>query len=582
LKYWQYDRHKLHKENNALFKSLAFLVHPNYDVNDNDVKSIISADPKVVYSILAKNKVIARALYICNASVASQNKIKLIQQILNRNIIFREKYKKINNDVILLLKILSLFENDGIEVLFIKPVKSLPLDSDNYDVLIRPNDLARARELLENWGFFEVRKVREPFKWLFRKITSNKEDFAVHLHTKVGWHGISFLNEGLIWRQKREVDLGDFKIFVPSYEDNVIISVTHLFFENLNITLRDLIFFFEVFSSSSLNWSYIRKIAERENHKSPLFSILNLSDLIHRSIYNLPLLPHQNINFDFKDENIMKLSAHLSRNFKSPPELPFVLSNPVVIKHLLAKLYKENILTSRKYQILYRVAKGYINRRLVEHPNFNKMLICYSGVDGSGKTTHAKTLSKELISRDIRTSNFWMRGHSLFLSHIFKLARKSLFHQNQISSTLNTDIIRRSYCPIILKALAYSTMLDRIWFFLKIRMSLYLRNVVICDRYTNDTILDLELDLRINCNKCILAKIIKLLSPKPDVLFILDTPEDVLSKRKDDENISILKSKRAKYLKYASKKRFPIIDTTKPLEENMKLELFTVLKKYYF
>jgi len=84
--------------------------------------------------------------------------------------------------------------------------KSIPLDSDNFDLLVRPQDLPRIDEVLRANGYMEV--DREGYKVLYRKLAHGDDHIALHLHTKVAWYGIEFLDSTRIWESyvKKKVD----------------------------------------------------------------------------------------------------------------------------------------------------------------------------------------------------------------------------------------------------------------------------------------------------------------------------------------------------------------------------------------
>lgn len=94
-------------------------------------------------------------------------------------------------------------DSEGIAGAMIKSVglaPSFPYRSDNLDVLYRPENVERIRAILCNLGYFELKNVEEPHKYLFRKFHAGRSVSAIHLHAHVGWM-VSFLDEEALWQR---------------------------------------------------------------------------------------------------------------------------------------------------------------------------------------------------------------------------------------------------------------------------------------------------------------------------------------------------------------------------------------------
>ena len=167
------------------------------------------------------------------------------------------------------------------------------------------------------------------------------------------------------------------------------------------------------------------------------------------------------------------------------------------------------------------------------------VLICFTGIDGSGKSTHAISVANFLSQDNVKCKYVWTRWIATSLKPIVVLIKKWL-SKRKISDKnyIEYKSAKRRY---LRKSLA------RIWqnivlfdYFLrvlvKIEIPLLFGNVLVCDRYLYDTLVDLAVDSSYSKgqSKNMLNMYITLLFPKPDVVFLLDVPEEVALKRKGD------------------------------------------------
>ena len=195
------------------------------------------------------------------------------------------------------------------------------------------------------------------------------------------------------------------------------------------------------------------------------------------------------------------------------------------------------------------------------------LLICFMGIDGSGKTTLAKKLAAELTKHNIKCEYlWWLEAENSVLRRILRFLDRS---SNEKISKNNVYNPRKSINFFMLIYL-YLVLLDylrqlisRVW------LPINLGKVVVCDRYIYDTIIAFSIEFNYSQRKFQrMFKLFSSLSPKPDIFFLVAVPEDVAFKRKDDiPSIESLSKPMAMYTKLGKQMNVKVIDGTKNLEE---------------
>jgi thymidylate kinase len=167
-------------------------------------------------------------------------------------------------------------------------------------------------------------------------------------------------------------------------------------------------------------------------------------------------------------------------------------------------------------------------------------LICFTGIDGAGKTTLSRYLTETLNSRGLRykyvygrflpvlVRPFWAVGRLLF-------ARSKDFHKDY--SEYNSTKKTRLQNPFFARLHEFLLSLDYIMQVLaKITIPLMFGAKLVCDRYVYDTVItDMAPDLGYSDDE--VAQKIHLFfkfMPKPDLVFLIDVDESTTLKRKTD------------------------------------------------
>jgi dTMP kinase len=207
------------------------------------------------------------------------------------------------------------------------------------------------------------------------------------------------------------------------------------------------------------------------------------------------------------------------------------------------------------------------------------ILICFVGIDGSGKSTLAKTLIENMSEHGLETEYTWGKFESSLLKLLIFIKNKLFVREEdwkknyEISLEIKKNLFKKRFAYILYECFV---LLDyRFQIIRKIAIPLKRGKNLVCDRYIYDTIVDLAVDLGYSDEK-VKNRIDQLLdfSPKPDLVFLEDLPEDVAFSRKDDvPSLKFLYEKRKIYKKIKEEFEMIDLDGTKSLQElNEKIE----------
>ncbi|AGK60070.1 Thymidylate kinase [Archaeoglobus sulfaticallidus PM70-1] len=200
--------------------------------------------------------------------------------------------------------------------------------------------------------------------------------------------------------------------------------------------------------------------------------------------------------------------------------------------------------------------------------------ICFTGIDGTGKTTLAKLLVTSLREKGIDAHYVYARLVPRISKPVMTIGR-FLFLRNKDISKNYTEYLhskkRLLRCQIVSKIYTLILLCDYIiQVILKIKIPLMFGKNIVCDRYIYDTIItDIAIDM--NYSEEYILDLLKkcfLLIPEPDFVFLIDAPEEIAYSRKDDvPSIEYLKARRQIYLKIGKKCCMFVLDGTKNIKE---------------
>jgi len=197
-------------------------------------------------------------------------------------------------------------------------------------------------------------------------------------------------------------------------------------------------------------------------------------------------------------------------------------------------------------------------------------LICFTGVDGSGKTTHAKFLKKYLEEQGYSCRYVWGASRP-FLSYFFFAFTRVLGYWKHTKKNAYTDPLE--YAPRLL-----SVKFGKVWrLFLfidyqlkalaKIRLPLLVGKVVICDRYFYDLLMELQLS---NVSSEKFTSALSKSMPKPLVTFLMDVPEN-LARTRRNFSYEFFSKRNEVFLDLAKSFDFRVIDSSESLLKNQRM-----------
>jgi thymidylate kinase len=180
--------------------------------------------------------------------------------------------------------------------------------------------------------------------------------------------------------------------------------------------------------------------------------------------------------------------------------------------------------------------------------------ICFIGIDGSGKTTLAKSLAVSLRDSGTNASYVYNRSKAVLIKPFSELGRllflrgRDMFSDYAAYSSRKQSLFQHRFSFAVYRCVF---LLDYwIQSLIKIQAPLWRGTTVVCDRYLHDTIIT---DFAVHGNYTsdqVAASLERWLHlfPRPDLVFMVDVDEAVAYERKGDTpSLEYLKERRWLY-----------------------------------
>lgn len=194
-------------------------------------------------------------------------------------------------------------------------------------------------------------------------------------------------------------------------------------------------------------------------------------------------------------------------------------------------------------------------------------LICFTGIDGSGKTTHARSLIRFLRENNYSCDYVWAASRPI-LSLAFFGATRLLGYWKETRKGEYTDPLEFAPNELRIKLGAVWRLLLFVDFQLKvtlmIRTRLFLGKTVVCDRYAYDLLMELRLS---RLNTAEFERILWKTLPRPTAAFLMDVSEEAAMSRRQIPT-ERLSARRDAFLKLAGVLNVTIINANNDFLHN--------------
>ena len=419
-----------------------------------------------------------------------------------------------------IMRIIRLFHQNHLSYNLFKCEHIFEGAHKNLDILFEKfSDYRSASKLLEKEGYVlylpeSVEKYKKMYI-LFRAGIVTR----IHLHRAVAWHGLCVLDKKFIFSHAR---MPAPSIFVPSPEDQLLIHVAHVVFENLEISdmaarlIRDLV-------HSPLDWHYLHGILKKEKWRQPFDHVVSS----------------------------VRANTQPQKN------------------QLILHFVKKAAMTPSSWLTLVKKGFSIFFRKMSLHRK--GCLIALVGVNGSGKTTLMRKLLTAYfpLSRTVNGQSGYYFGWvpfspvSKIVSHQFKKKGRSVFKEMNVEGRRKLGLFQEAF--FLYNFFEYAT---RYFFF--VWPQLRRKMLVVTDRY----FYDFYGQYSSAASSRILPLLLQLY-PKPDCLFVLDTDVEMLMSRgKFGERRSVksaedLEGQRRRYL-FLSKQLGGVVIHSSGISANVK------------
>lgn len=589
----QYDILKMSPIRNA-YICATYIAHPYLAIPENLINEKKAIHE--VHEVLATNKVLFRSFIQYDSASSSLKKDFVSHLIYNdkETSHYYDFYKTVKNE---LLSAIGLLNSYGVQNLFIKSSKILPLDSDNFDVLVHDNQMQLADQVLKKDGFSVVESAEEPYKVLYRKTENRKDYLALHLHTKIAWYGVEFLKAEDVWKKYLIKKIEDTNVGFISPEHHVLVTLAHAFFENASLKLGDVMYLVDSFGDNELNLSTMLSSSVEMGWDVVFCGMLLFVNSVHRDVYGFTIIPKNKLDAVFLEalsREKMKRINDLYKRIKSFYQKPYL---PVSIslgnyrkRQLISQVIFNNSLSlldkAEKLKYFFSVFLRGAVPMLRQKP---AIVVSFIGVDGTGKTTHALRLVDDFRRRGYGVSYVWSRGSFCLSKPLISLAASLLGLRSNIKSHEKSSNAKGKHVKPNAFLGKTLTMLLLFEHFIQIRAKLFLRklssNAVIFDRYLHDTIVD-SLSYYGQGYDSFFSKsllnMVSWLAPKPDLIILLKVNFNTISRRRPEEDLEAIKLKSRIYELWSRKWEVCLMDTEQTtIEQNHLRLLEKALKLFY-
>lgn len=200
-------------------------------------------------------------------------------------------------------------------------------------------------------------------------------------------------------------------------------------------------------------------------------------------------------------------------------------------------------------------------------------LICFTGIDGTGKTTLARATAAALNQRGVPATYLYGRTYPLLSRLLMALARISILRRVNPRRDYPGYVAAKqtqSKHGALRSIYTFSVLADyHVQLFIKLLPHLGRPKVLVADRYVYDTVIsDLAVHLRYSQDDvCDSIRRFFRYFPKPMIAFLIDVPEETAFSRKNDvPHVDYLRERRPYYQALIGQPEVRIVDGKRPRE----------------
>lgn len=202
------------------------------------------------------------------------------------------------------------------------------------------------------------------------------------------------------------------------------------------------------------------------------------------------------------------------------------------------------------------------------------VLVCFTGIDGAGKTSLAKAVVDDLRGQGYDADYLYLRYSPLLLRPVIALSGRTLLRKQDFSRNYSDySRVKHGFAHehSLLSSLYQVALLSD--YLLQVLVKLYVplrrgRNII-CDRYVFDTVAtDLSVDFGLSGPQMLayLRGLFKVF-PRPDLCFFVDIPEEEAFRRKSDiPSVEYLRDRKWAYQLISRSEDMVVLDGLEPLE----------------
>ncbi len=474
----------------------------------------------------------------------------------------RRKAKSMGFSVNELRKVAKAFEENGIN--YVVQFKALltQCDSKDVDIVVEDTQLEKAEEVLESLGYYAPILL---YKDHYVKSKGSDETVIIDPDTEDFYKTfcLYFLDDKKtsVFDTKRKIN----GVYMLSPEVYLALYTSKMIYKR-RIFLGTLLFMAYLLENCH-DINYLEKYVKKAWF-TPLLHWIYVLNIIYKNLYGKDI-DSPLIAIAEKKHSESRILGFLAKIVTKKIKLPFY-SRFLLFYWGTHKLLHVRHLYKIKEVVVNTMARAfpiceYIKVALCARKK--NLLISFSGIDGTGKTTHITKLVNRFKGMMIPAQygrGLWSPTISYPLMAVLYLVkgwRRKDYHKSRI----------------LRKIWNYIVILDFLYIYLfKIKIHLLVGKTVFCDRYVYDLMATLMHDGLYNERA---SKLLLKLFPQPDLAFMLDIPEDVSDLRKDDtqgwlderkvdENApEYLKIMRENFMGISESLDIPIIDATKEIDE---------------